>query len=39
MNTGHELGTDAVGVVARQSIFHTSEFPSSLLLPTQSDAV
>lgn len=33
MNTGHEVGSDAKGVTARQTIFHDSQYPSYIDLP------
>jgi uncharacterized protein len=33
MNTGNRIGEDAVGMVARQTIFHSSEYPSYIELP------
>ena len=33
LNTGHELGKDAVMRAARQTVYHTSEYPSHIVLP------
>ena len=33
MNTGHEIGEDAVGLIARQTIFHQSDHASYIDLP------
>jgi uncharacterized protein len=33
MNTGHVIGEDAVGIVARQTIYHQSEFASYIDMP------
>lgn len=33
MNTGHSIGEDAVGVVAEQTIYHDSNYPSHIELP------
>lgn len=37
LNTGNPLGTDATGVVAHQSLHHSAEHPSRLLLPVLPD--
>ncbi len=35
MNTGHPAGEDAKGIVANQTIYHSAEAPSHLVLPVQ----
>jgi predicted acyl esterase len=32
-NTGHELGTDTALRPAQQTVYHTADYPSHILLP------